>query len=260
MNSREYVQYTCEAHVATVLMTRPKKKNALNIEILHQLRQAWMRDEEDDDAWIAVITGEGDIFSAGADKSFFAEWVNEGKEFLTEFYDRLLDDPYTGSRLTKPTIAAINGPALGGGVHLFLCSDFRIAEENSFFRLPEPDLGGVLILWDAMPRPIATELMCGLPITYARAYELGIINRIVPKGETLNEAYALAKQLLEKPPLAVRKNIQILNELKNLDDPLPKEELLRYSAKTGVALASGHDWQEAISALLEKKKPTYTGT
>lgn len=260
MENKEYVQYSCENHIATILMKRPEKKNALSREMLDQLHHAWVQYEQDDNAWIAVISGEGDIFSAGADKSFFNEWVHEGKEFLTEFYGRLIDDPYMGSRLTKPTIAAMNGPALGAGVHLFLCADFRVAEEDSFFRLPEADLGGVLVLWDAMPRPIAAELVCGLPISYARAYELGIINRIVPKGEALDEAYALARQLLKKPPRAVHKNIQILKELKDFDDPMPKNELLRYSARAGLSVSVGHDWEEAIAALLEKKKPNFTGT
>jgi len=259
MGNNECVQYTCEGHIATIMMKRPEKKNALSREMLDQLKSAWLRYEQDDDAWIAVISGEGDIFSAGADKTFFQEWTQEGKEFLTEFYGRLIDDPYTGGKLTKPTIAAINGPALGGGVHLFLCSDFRVAEEDSFFRLPETDLGGVLVLWDAMPRPIAAELVCGLPISYARAHQLGIINRLAPKGETLQEAYALARQLLKKPPRAVHRNIQILHELKKQDDPMAMDELLRYSARSGLELASGHDWKEAIAALLEKKAPVFTG-
>lgn len=256
----EFVKYEMKDHLAIITMSRSEKMNALNKEMLDELRYAWIRFESEDDAWIAILTGEGRAFCAGADTSLFNGWVSgEGENFLKFYLRQIKQDPFFMNEISKPTICAINGLAFGGGFDLALRGDFRIADSESVFRLPEPDLCGVLVIWDGLPHAVAMEVVSGLPITAQRAYEIGMVNKVMPKGQALAGAIEMAKILLKKPPLAVRKNIQILNDLKRMDAPISRRLLLDCSYDAGLNLSQTDDWREAMAALINKKPPVYIG-
>ena len=250
------VDYRAENHIVVLTMKRGDKKNALNEELLADLRNAWIRFRDDDDAWIGIITGEGNVFSAGADKSFIERFL-QGEDFWNDYLKIISQDPYISGSLDKPTISAINGSAYGGGFHLAISADFRICEEEAVFRMPETDLGGTIVLWEGLPYPIAAEMMTGCPITAKRAYEVGMLNRLVPAGKTLDEAMEWAERLLKAPPLAIRRNLGIVRELYKKAAPMGRAALLDYCTQVGNTLAATEDSKAAIDAFINKKTPVY---
>jgi enoyl-CoA hydratase/carnithine racemase len=253
------VEYAFEDHLVILTMKRGDKKNALNVELLEDLRDAWTRFKADENAWIAILTGEGNVFCAGADKSFIAQSL-DGEDFWNKFLALTSQDPFLSRTVGKPTISAINGPCFGGGVSLALSSDFRIANEEAVFRMPESDFSGVIIDWHSgVPMPIMAQLNAGIPVTAKRAYEVGLLNEIVSADQVLDRAVALARTLLARPPLAIRKNLDIVRTLYAKTDPMEHYTLLDYCTQVGNMLAKTEDWQEAMNAFLYKASPAYKG-
>ncbi|MDR2087875.1 MAG: enoyl-CoA hydratase/isomerase family protein [Clostridiales Family XIII bacterium] len=240
-----------EGHLAIITMKRSDKKNALNEDLFADLNAAWTEFKNDEEAWIGIITGEGDVFSAGADMSMIKKSM-EGGDFWNWYFDNMWTDPFLNGSVGKPTIAAINGSAFGGGFDLALQADFRISVEDAVFRMPEADFGGVVVMWENVPHAISMEINCGCPLTAKRLYELGIFNRIVPKGEALNEAIKLAEYLLTKPPLAIRKNTQIVKYLYDAQAPMSRYALTDYCTQSGNKLKNTEDFQIAVQAFLRK--------
>jgi len=253
------IDYKCEKHLATITMRRGEKRNALNEEMLTCLNEAWTRFMSDDDAWVAIITGEGDIFCAGADRSFVERSLDE-PDIWNRFNTLTSIDPYLSRRVGKPTISAINGSCFGGGVSLALSADFRIADEEAVFRMPETDFGALIIDWHTgVPLPVLAALNIGLPVTAKRAYEVGLLNEIVHKDRVMDEAAAFAESLLSKPPLSLRKNLEVTRMLYAKTDPMEHIALHDYCTQLGVRLSKTEDSKEAMNAYLNKKPPNYQG-
>ncbi|MDR1028879.1 MAG: enoyl-CoA hydratase/isomerase family protein [Clostridiales Family XIII bacterium] len=251
------VELTVKDHLALLMMRRAEKKNALNEALLTDLREAWERVRQDDDAWIAIIGGEGDVFCAGADKNFIARSA-EGEDFWNRFLEMTQRDPYMTGTVGKPTISAINGSCFGGGVSLALAADFRVVSETAIFRMPEPDMGGLIIDWQGgVPSPILAQLNIGLPLTARRAYETGLVNEICPRENVMDVATDIAQQLLRKPPLAIRKNISMIRMLYAKLAPMDRYSLLDYCTQVGNMLAQTEDWKEAMAFFMERKPPSY---
>lgn len=195
-------------NVMIVTINRPEARNAINGAVSIALGDAMAQAQQDPDVWVVVITGAGDkSFCAGADLKALSRGENIGHP----------DHPkwgfagYVRHFIDKPTIAAVNGTALGGGTELALASDLVVAGESATFGLPEVKrgliaaAGGVFRIVDQLPRKVALEMVfTGEPITSAEALRWGLINEVVPDGAELEATLALAKRITVNAPLAVQ--------------------------------------------------------
>ena len=254
------IEYEKQNHLVTITLNRPEKLNAMNIAMLSELREAWISYREDDDAWLALLTGAGRAFSAGADLEDIKLWADSGRFFPEHYLATIAKDPYLAGEIDKPTIAAVNGYALGGGFDLVLRADLRVAAESAVFGIPEVDIGGVLLFWDNLPYALAAEILVGSNITAQRAYEMGIVNRVVADEEIMETATALAEDLLRKPPQALRSALRALREMKRNTSPLPRTLELEYAALLGYRLANTADGRRAVEAAGRIEKPAYDGS
>ncbi|MCH9669313.1 MAG: enoyl-CoA hydratase/isomerase family protein [Actinomycetia bacterium] len=195
-------------NIMVITINRPEARNAINGAVSIALGDAMAEAQRHPDIWAVVITGAGDkSFCAGADLKALSKGENIGHP----------DHPkwgfagYVRHFIDKPTIAAVNGTALGGGTELALASDLVVAGESAKFGLPEVKrgliaaAGGVFRMVDQLPRKIALEMMfTGEPITSAEALRWGLINEVVPDGTELEAAVALAQRITVNAPLAVQ--------------------------------------------------------
>jgi len=198
-------------HVATVTIDRPDALNAIDRQTNAELFDVWARVRDDDDVWIAILTGAGDrAFCAGADLKDLIPALAERARAGT-LNDFNFGGITRGFQTWKPLIAAVNGFALAGGTELALACDIRIAAENARFGQPEvrwaiiPGAGGTQRLPRAIGASAALELiLSGRQIDAQEALRLGLVHHIVPQGEALAEAQRIAESLLANGPLALR--------------------------------------------------------
>jgi enoyl-CoA hydratase/carnithine racemase len=252
------VEYNKDSHLVTITLNRPDKLNALTPEMIVELRQAWIRYRDDEEAWLAIFTGAGRAFCAGSDKHAFVKGL-QGEDFLGPFVREIAKDPYWSGELDKPTIVAVNGYALGGGFDLALKADLRVAAESARFQVSEVALGGLLVLWDNLPYAMAAEVMSGCMITGRRAYEVGMVNRIVSDAQLMEATLALADELLSRAPLSLYHQLRILREMKKASIPTARALFQNglasdYTTLLGKELVKTEDWREANEALLDKSK------
>jgi enoyl-CoA hydratase len=219
------VQYATQGHLATLTLDRPAKLNAIDAPMQAALAAAWERFEQDEDAWIAILTGNGRAFCAGADRSWF-ERIARGEDGMGEFLAGVNRDPYWSGALSKPTIVAVEGLALGAGLDLVLRADLRVAADNARFQLPEVDLGSVIVLWDNLPYALTAELLAGFPLDAPRAHAAGMLNRLAPPGGALAAAETLAAELLAKPRDALRAALGMLRGIRQTN-VVPSQDALR---------------------------------
>ncbi len=255
----KFIRYEKADHLVTITMNKPDQLNALDAEMLSELREAWISYRHDDDAWLAIFTGTGRAFTVGADRSWFKAGL-EGGDFLGPFIQAISQDPYWSGEIDKPVVAAVNGFALGGGFELVLKADLRIAAESAIFQIAEVQLGGILVLWDNLPFALASELMAGRRIKGRRAYEMGMVNEVVPDDKLMEAALAMAKELLAKPPLALHHSLKVLREMRKASVPTPRglfgSSLINdYAIRLGKELIRTEDWKEANTP--GKKNPTF---
>ena len=256
------VEYAKKDHLAVITLNRPEKSNALSPELLIAVRGAWIRYRDDDDAWIAIFTGAGRTFSAGLDKSWMERGL-EGEDFLNCFVDIISKDPYWSGELGKPTIVAVNGSALGAGLDMAFQADLRIAAESARFQITEVVLGGINLLWDNLPYAIAAELMSGFMLCSKRAYETGMVNKVVPDEQLMDAAMEMAEELLtRRAPLSLYHSLKLLREMKKASIPVPRNLINgsltgEYTRLLGRDLVKTHDWKEASKALLENRQPIF---
>ena len=246
------VDFEKQGHLRIIRLNRPGKKNALNLEMMEQLGDCWKAFLADDDAWLAILTGNGDAFSVGADFSFL-EKSPDGKPGLHRWLETIRQDPFFCGEVNKPTIVAISGYCLGAALAMALITDLRVCTESAKFQVAEVMLGFPLLLRDNLPSAIAAELNCGLTLTGRRAYEVGLVNRVVPDGQAMNAALELANELLSRAPLGVYHGLRMVRELKNIEDRMPSEYLIQLQAR----LQATEDFAEALSAIREKRKPVF---
>jgi crotonobetainyl-CoA hydratase len=252
-------------HVLLVTINRPDARNAIDSTVALGIGNALDQAEHDPDVRVVVITGSGDrAFCAGADLRAIAR----GERLFAS------DDPahmawgfagYVSHYISKPTIAAVNGAALGGGTELVLASDLAVAAETAVFGLPEVKRGliagggGAFRLPHHVPRKIGLELvLTGEPVDALTALRLGLVNRVVPAGRVLDEALALAHRIGANAPLAVQASKQVAYAA--VDGRVASDDLpwaLSESALT--RLRGSRDAGEGAAAFLEKRPPRWTG-
>jgi enoyl-CoA hydratase len=246
--------------VAVVTFNRPKVLNALNTQTLTELASAFEAFKKDEGVRAIVLTGAGEkSFVAGADINELATQTPiEGKEHARrgqQIFDAI-------ENLGKPVIAAVNGFALGGGCELAMACTIRLAADTARFGQPEINLGiipgyaGSQRLPRLVGKGIALEiLLTGDMVSAQRAYEIGLVNRVVPAGELMTEAKKLAHALASKAPIATRYILEAVNQ--GLDAPFAVGEFLETSLFG--AIASSSDMKEGTRAFLEKRKAAWQG-
>ena len=257
---------TDEEHVVMITIDRPEARNAADMAHFKALREAWERFEADDQAWVAIVTGVGESFFAGADlKTYIPEITKFQKQIaekgLTEVDGYRLDD---GTRsvlrnwpLYKPIIAAVNGFCTAGGMEMLGGCDIRVAVPEAKFAVMEPKRGlfaggGTTVrLPRQIPWPQAMEfLLCADLIPAQRAYEMGFLNAIVPREELMDKAYEFARRITANAPIAVQATKQSALQGLYFDEDLTKQ--LRVAVRElRQAVADGAD-PEAAASILER--------
>ena len=244
-----------EGHIAVLSVVRPEALNALSREIVDEMDQVLEELKEDKDIYCLIFHSEKN-FAAGADIKKMADCDEEGaKAFcFSPVYDKIAEYPI-------PTIAAIEGYALGGGMELALCADIRIAGEGSKMGFPEvtlgifPGAGGTIRAPKLIGPSYAMELIfSGEQIPASRAKEMGLVNRVVPDEEVLEEAKKLANKIAKRGPVAVRMVKDVIIKGLQMGDV---KEGTAYEAQQWAKLFNTYDQKEGMHAFIEKRKPTY---
>ena len=278
------IHYAKDGHVVTITIDRPEARNSLDLEHFGQLADSWVRFRDDDDAYVAILTGVGDVYCVGADLKSFVPIVTERADKLEagEATQRVGESKYSMAhslvavlrdgavlpddgvefKLYKPVIAAINGICAAGGLEMMWNTDLRVCADTAWFQLAEPRRGlfpgggstvhsvRQLSWCNAME-----VLLLADRITPERAYEMGLVNRIVPKDRVMAAAREMADTICLNGPLAVRACKQSAKEstFLGLTEALANE--MSYSA--GVFMSE--DAREGIKAFKEKRTPIWRG-
>ena len=251
------VLYELDGHVATITYNRPEVMNAINGELRRDLNDAFSRFRDDEDAWVAIVTGAGRAFCAGAD-------LKDGQGSVGEFAGTFWEKPTTNSfesgwEIFKPVIAAVNGYCLGYGLTLVTWCDFVIASERAEFGYPEVLIGAATIVGAIrLPQRIGWQpamelLLTGERIDAARAKEVGLAGWVVPHDELMAEARALADRLLKAAPLAARATKEVATRSAHL----PMLEAIRFGETMRKVVAATEDAAEAGRARAEGRDPSW---
>jgi enoyl-CoA hydratase len=246
--------------VAVVTVNRPQRLNALDARTIGELRQAALDLQRDDGIRCVILTGAGDrAFVAGADINELAADTPDGARIRAREGQQVFD---LLENLGKPVIAAVNGVALGGGCELAMACTLRIAAETAKFGQPEINLGlipgfaGTQRLARLVGRTKAMEMvLTGSPIGAHDALAIGLVNRVVPPGELMPSARALASDLAAKAPIAMRYAMDAIG--RGLD--MPFADACRLEAALFGASSATEDMKEGTRAFLEKRKAVFKG-
>ncbi|MDH3047267.1 enoyl-CoA hydratase-related protein [Gordonia alkanivorans] len=250
-------------HVMLITLNRPAARNAVNAEMCVIVGDALREADDDADVRAVVLTGAGDkAFCAGADLKAIAR----GESVIPPGREQWGLAGYVGHPISKPTIAAVNGSAMGGGTELVLASDLAISSSAATFGLPEvtrglvAGAGGAFRLAAKLPPVVALELLfTGDSITADRAVELNLINRVVTPGTEVAAALELAERIAANAPLAVQATKRIALGL-SASGHRPAEELGWTMTSTEImAVAASEDAKEGPRAFAEKRAPIWQG-
>ena len=253
------VLYDLSGHVATITLNRPDALNAINGELRQDLNAAWNRFRGDDEAWVAIITGAGRAFCAGAD-------MRDGEGSVGVFEGTFWEKPTinsfeSGLELYKPTIAAVNGHCLGYGLTGALACDFLIASDQATFGYPEVRLGVPTIVGAIrLPRRVewadAMELLLtGERVDAERAREMGLVWRVVPHDNLMEEAQTLADRLVASAPLAVRATKEVAARTRTMS----WVEAVRFGETMRIVAGATEDATEGVNAWAEGRPPRLAG-
>jgi enoyl-CoA hydratase/carnithine racemase len=254
MADYEKVLYERRGRTTIITLNRPDVMNAVDPQVSDELHHAWSTFRDDDDAWVAIMTGAGDrAFSAGNDLVAMARG-----EMHRVAFGGITRDFWC----PKPMIAAINGYCLAGGLELALMCDIRIAAEHAVFGLPEvtraiiPGAGGTQRLPRAIPFGQALELMLtGGKYDSGWALRNGLVNYVLPAEAVMPKALQIAEAICENGPLAVR----AVKEAAYRGVGVPLDEGLRYEMEAWRTIGSSEDAREGPRAFAQKRKPDYKG-
>jgi enoyl-CoA hydratase/carnithine racemase len=234
--------------IATITINRPKRLNAINAEVEIGLAAAWRRLNESDDL-VAILTGAGDTsFSVGKDLQY--EAVPEYRRFVPGF----------DICVNKPIVAAVGGWCVGGGLTLVQMCDLCVASENARFSYPEAKLGfaGGLIasLAARIPHKVAMEMMLlGDEVSAERAYQVGLVNKVVPRGKHLEAAQEYAQRLAQNAPMVLAMFKSFVGQV------IPKSpmEHASHAMREVEAVMNSADRKEGMDSFLNKRAPRYQG-
>ena len=256
-----------EDHVLVVTLNRPEKKNAVNCEVMCRLYDAWTQLDRDESLRVAILTGRGDTFCAGMDLGEIGKLRSGVSD--NEWIERVRKEPHViyGAwlktyRPTKPVILAAEGFARAGGTEILQGTDIRVAGESAKFGVTEvqrglfPMAGSTVRLRRQIPYAIAAEmLLAGEDLPARRAWELGLVNHVVPDGQALAKAREIAQRIAQNGPLAVAGILAVLRAT----ETLPEEKAFELEQQQGMKVMMSADAAEGPRAFLEKRKPVFQG-
>jgi enoyl-CoA hydratase len=253
------VERSRQDHVELVVINRPEAANSIDLETGEQLAAAFDELQGDRDVRAVVLTGAGErAFCAGMDLKAVQAGLADRINGVSGGFGGLVrraDFPH-------PVVAAVNGTAVGGGFELVLACDVVVAAEEALFGLPEvrqglmAASGGLVRLAKRIPPPVALELaLTGEAIDAARAYELGLVNRVVPRSEVLEEAMALAAKVAGNAPVAVRASKRLLGFALEGDDAA----IWELNGELSSEVLGSADATEGALAFAEKRVPHWKG-
>jgi enoyl-CoA hydratase/carnithine racemase len=248
------VLYEREGRIATITYNRPEALNAINGELREDLNAAWVKFREDDEAWVAIVTGAGRAFSAGADLRGGARPAG-----TTHWETPSMTSLESGIEIWKPIIAAVNGYCLGFACTLVAACDFVIASERAEFGFPEVRIGVPTIQGAVrMPQKVGWQnamelLLIGERVDAKRAKEMGLAWKVVPHEELMSEAKALANRLCQSAPLAVRAT----KEVASRGQQLPFVDAIRFGETMRRVAGATDDAKEGMAAAREKRAPNW---
>lgn len=254
-----------DGHILIVTMNRPEAKNAFTPQMLAKMSEAWDEVNVNSDIRVAILTGAGGAFSSGADlKAFTRQDPGRGLQERqsqgggTNMFKPLLK----GFRLTKPLIAAVEGPAIAGGTEILQGTDIRVAGESARFGVSEvrwglfPLGGSTVRLRRQVPYAVAADiLLTGRHLTAQEALDVGLITYVVPDGQALTKARELAEMIASNGPLAVQGVLRSLRETEGL----PEDEAFKIETDIGIGVFMSEDAKEGPKAFSEKRKPDFKG-
>ena len=270
MMSEPALLYEKAGHVATVTMNRPEVRNAINTEMLCRLADAWQDIIDDGEIRVAILTGTGDrAFCAGADLDKLIGVMQGVKPPETEYDERIKNDLsilYKGLlrniEVHKPIIAAVRGYCVAGGTEILQCTDIRIAADDAEFGISEVKrglfpMGGSTA---RLPRQISwcqamDLLLTGERISAQEAWRIGLVNRLVPAAQVMDEARRTASIIAENSPLAV----QAVKKSAMACSGLTLPQALDKEMEIGLLIGGSDDAKEGPRAFKEKRKPVFRG-
>ncbi|MGH2588766.1 MAG: enoyl-CoA hydratase-related protein [Dehalococcoidia bacterium] len=259
----QFVTYDKRDHIGYITLNRPEVLNALHAPSHEELSEVWNDFDADPDAWVAIFTGAGErAFSAGNDLKATAAQDRQQSSGPRRQPKGGFGGITTRHDLWKPVIAAVNGWAMGGGCEMALACDIIIAADHAQFGLPEPRVGlvagagGVHRLPRQIPLKLAMGMMLtGKPISARRAYEVGLVNEVVPLSDLIPTAERWAREIMECAPFAVRGSKEAAT--RGLELPL-ETAIIRPYANVQAQMAS-EDRIEGPRAFAEKRTPQWKG-
>jgi len=256
-NEFETLKYRQDGHVAILTISRPKSLNALNSTVLRELGRAIDMISDDHDIHVLIITGDGKSFVAGADinemKDYNSEEGREWGELGSSVFKKI-------DQMKIPTIAAINGFALGGGCELAMACDLRIASENAKFGQPEVGLGitpgysGCVRLPKLIGVAKAKELIyTGDSISASEAEKIGLVNCVVPFDDLMDTAMEMASKIVSKAQLAVRYSKMAIN--KGIETDI--DTAIAFENQVFALCFATSDQKEGMNAFTEKRTSNF---
>jgi enoyl-CoA hydratase len=249
-------------HVLVVTMNRPEARNALSAEMMNIMREAWDRVDGDNEIRACVLTGAGGAFCAGADLKAMTQ-SHPGKSFEGGGWDLTrIDALLKGRRLTKPLIAAVEGPAIAGGTEILQATDIRVAGEGARFGVSEArwglfPLGGSAVrLVRQVPYTLAADiLLTGRHLSATEAGEIGLVGRVVPDGQALDTALEIAERVAANGPLAVQAILQTIRDTEGMAE----DDAFEIEAEIGMRVFMSEDAKEGPRAFADKRTPEFSG-
>ena len=251
------VEFETRDHLAIITLNRPDARNAVNGDVAQGMEAALDAIEEDRNLRAAILTANGKAFCAGADLKEVA--AGNGRALSTK------RGGFAGlvtRERSKPLVAAITGSALAGGTEIALSCDLIVCSEETNFGLPEvkrsliAGAGGLFRLPRALGMAPALEaILTGDPLTAERAYQLGMVNKVVPADQVMAEATALAERIMVNAPLAVQASLKVARRAYTDDD----ETLFHAGGQEMRTVSKSEDYKEGPRAFIEKRAPVWKG-
>jgi enoyl-CoA hydratase len=257
-----------DGHVLVVTMNRPERRNALSASMMQGLGEAWDEVNANPDIRVAILTGAGGCFCAGADLQGMTQshpgdsFKEETSESTSGIASGVIKPLLKGFLLDKPLIAAVEGPAVAGGTEILQATDIRIAGESARFGVSEvrwglyPLGGSVVRLRRQIPYALAADiLLTGRHLRAPEAREIGLISEVVPDGTALDRAREVASTVAANGPVAVQAVLKALRATEGV----PEREAMRIDSEIGMPVFMSDDAKEGPSAFMDKRTPQFKG-
>jgi enoyl-CoA hydratase len=262
--SEPHLLFERRGHIAVVTFNRPEQRNALSMEMLARMADAWREIDEDPEIRVAVVTGAGGHFCAGMDLKAFAGGFEDDP-----WQARFAEDPdlhwkalLRSAKPAKPLIAAVEGYAVAGGTEILQALDLRVAGASAVFGITEvrrglfPLGGSTVRLSRQIPYTLAAEyLLTGRHIPAEEARDVGLIGRVVPDNSALDHALELAAEVAANAPLSVQAVLRCLRETREMTEA----DGLAHELEVGFPIVGSEDAKEGALAFREKRPPQWQG-